>query len=62
MVDGGGAVKFLEEYERKIPNSLAFNSGMSMQPFAYWVAKLVPNQNVIYLTISYVELNFKRRL
>ena len=26
MVDGGGAVKFLEEYERKIPNSSAFNS------------------------------------
>ena len=26
MVDGGGAVKFLEEYERKVPNSSAFNS------------------------------------
>ena len=31
MVDGGGAVNFLEEYERKIPNSSAFNS-VSLSP------------------------------
>ena len=42
MVDGGGAVKFLEEYERKIPNSSAFNSAKIGRKVGFQNAPIAP--------------------